>query len=93
MTESLPAVHVRVSGRVQGVGFRYFTQEKAEAQGLKGWVRNCPDHSVEAEASGPKEAIETWIEQLKQGPPLARVDHLAVAWTEKSFLAEGFRIE
>ena len=73
-TESTQAaVYVRVSGRVQGVGYRYFAEEKAQALGLTGWVRNLPDGDVEAEAEGPREALEDWLKQLHRGPSFARV--------------------
>lgn len=69
-----------MTGRVQGVGFRFFAEEKAQKAQLTGWIRNLQDGSVECEVEGPREAIEQFIEELKKGPPLARVDHLDVAW-------------
>ena len=68
-----------VSGRVQGVGFRYFVRQKAAEIGLAGWVRNRPDGTVEAEAGGSLEQLEAFEAALRAGPPLARVDHVAVA--------------
>ena len=62
-----------VSGRVQGVGYRYFTQEAAMLEGLSGWVRNLPDGSVEIFAEGDAEAVERFSHRLAQGPPLSRV--------------------
>ena len=76
----MTAVHVVIQGRVQGVGFRFFAQETAVAHGLKGWVRNRPGGEVEAEAEGELAAIEKWLEDLRKGPPLARVDSLQVDW-------------
>ena len=66
----------RVEGRVQGVAFRYFTQQTAQRLGIVGWVRNLPDGAVEAEASGPESALERFEESLRQGPPHARVTRL-----------------
>ena len=67
-------LHVRVSGRVQGVGFRWAAQARAQELGLCGWVRNLPDGGVEAEFEGAAaalDAIEAWC---RKGPPLAFVD-------------------
>ena len=63
-----------VSGRVQAVGFRWFTQKAAVRLGLTGWVRNLPDGRVEAVAQGLPEAIEAFEEALKSGPRFARVE-------------------
>lgn len=73
-------VHARVRGRVQGVGFRYTTQEEARRLGLAGWVRNLPDGSVEAAAEGPRAALERFVAFLHQGPRLARVVNVDVTW-------------
>ena len=70
------AVEVRVRGRVQGVGFRAWTQAEAGARGLAGWVRNEPDGSVQALISGPGERVADMVSALHRGPPLARVDHV-----------------
>jgi acylphosphatase len=67
-----------ITGRVQGVGFRYFALEAAEREGLHGWVRNLPDHSVEALAEGDAEAIDRFERRLRAGPPGARIDHVEV---------------
>ena len=63
-----------VSGRVQGVGFRWFVREAARQHRLAGWVRNRPDGSVELEAAGDDAAFREFMETLRQGPPGARVD-------------------
>lgn len=65
-----------MSGRVQGVGFRYFVQDRALELGLRGWVRNLPDGSVEAAAAGPPEALDRLEARLRQGPARARVDRM-----------------
>ena len=77
---SSSAVHLIIQGRVQGVGFRYFAQEEANALNLAGWVRNLPEGHVEAYAEGPRADLETWTQRLRQGPPLSRVDHVHVKW-------------
>jgi len=63
----------RVTGRVQGVGFRYFVAAHARALGLTGWARNLLDGSVEVQAAGPADALATLEERLREGPPHARV--------------------
>ncbi len=67
-----------VHGRVQGVWYRGWTVDQAEALGLDGWVRNCRDGTVEILASGTEEAIAALIERCRRGPPAARVDDVAV---------------
>ena len=66
-------VHLRIFGRVQGVGYRAWTAQKAKKLGLTGWVRNLTDGSVECAAQGPKEAVQALIAACHAGPPLARV--------------------
>ncbi len=69
-------VHLRVTGRVQGVGFRWFVTAEANRLGLAGWVRNNADGSVELEAEGALKAIEQLRERVRQGPPAARVERV-----------------
>lgn len=71
-------VHLIVSGHVQGVGFRAFTQEQAKALGLTGWVRNRANGTVEAVIEGPAEKVKALLEKLKRGPESARVVKLNV---------------
>jgi acylphosphatase len=65
--------HVVIRGRVQGVGFRAWTEYTALEQGLEGWVRNRRDGAVEAVFAGPPEAVAEMIESCRQGPPGAHV--------------------
>jgi len=67
-----------ISGRVQGVGFRYFTEAAAAREGLQGWVTNLPDGRVEVSAEGEAEAIERFERQIGHGPPGARVGNVQV---------------
>ncbi len=66
-------VHVRVAGRVQGVGFRYSAYHEARRLGVCGWVQNQPNGDVEGEAEGPAAAVERFLTWWRQGPPLAQV--------------------
>jgi acylphosphatase len=65
-----------VSGRVQGVGFRYFVQRAAQELGLKGYVKNRADGTVEAYASGTSERLDAFKRRLWEGPGLSRVDNV-----------------
>ena len=67
-------VHVFISGRVQGVAYRYFARDRAIALSLTGWVRNLNDGRVEVLAEGETESIERFVDELRRGPRLARVD-------------------
>src|SRR3954469_13273131 len=75
---ALRQVHVFVSGKVQGVGFRAFTKEKADEVGVKGWVKNLLDGRVEAVMQGPSDAIRKVLAGVKRGPRSARVDGVEV---------------
>lgn len=66
--------HFRIHGRVQGVGFRYWTQQEARQLGLDGWVRNCPDCTVEAVATGRDDLLDAFEQWLQHGPPGATVE-------------------
>jgi acylphosphatase len=66
--------HVVIRGRVQGVGYRAFTEYTAHDRGLEGWVRNRRDGAVEAVFAGPSGAVAAVIEACRRGPPGARVD-------------------
>jgi len=67
-------LRIVVSGRVQGVGFRYATVREAERLGLLGWVRNTYDGNVEIVAEGPQDSVSDLLVWCRAGPPSARVD-------------------
>jgi acylphosphatase len=69
-----------VSGRVQGVGFRYFVLREAMALGLTGWVANIPGGAVRCVAEGPRPSLESLEDRLRDGPPSAIVERVSVAW-------------
>ena len=70
--------HVLVSGRVQGVGFRWYARETAERLGLGGWVKNLTDGRVELLLEGREPAVEAMLVWLERGPPAAHVKNLEV---------------
>ena len=85
-------LQARVSGDVQGVGFRFFVVRRAGELGLRGWVANRPDGSVETVAEGPRPQLERLVEALRQGPPGAEVDGVDVSWQQPKGDLSGFII-
>jgi len=85
-------VQVLVTGRVQGVCFRDFTQREAATLGLTGWVRNLPDGRVEAIAEGTRDLLENFISRIRQGPALSRVDDVQLIWSSGESEFRDFRI-
>ena len=71
------ALRVVISGRVQGVGFRYFTRRAAQRLDLVGWVKNLPSGEVEVRVAGAPVTLEVFRQRLRQGPPGSRVDALS----------------
>jgi len=65
--------HIRIHGKVQGVGYRFFATRVARRLGLKGFIENNRDGTVEATVEGEKTAIDEWLEELKEGPRYAEV--------------------
>lgn len=74
--------HVWVTGRVQGVFFRQETARFARHGGLAGWVRNLPDGRVEAVFEGAREAVESMVSWMGEGPPLAYVEEVESEWED-----------
>jgi acylphosphatase len=72
------AVTVKVTGRVQGVAFRWEAQREAIRLGVTGWVRNEPDGAVAAHLEGDEEAVDAMVAWCREGPPAARVRDVAV---------------
>ena len=70
-----------VTGRVQGVSFRYYAEREAQRLGVGGWVRNEPDGSVAAYVEGDPDAVDAFVAWLHQGPPAARVERVDVEET------------
>ncbi len=84
---------VRVYGSVQGVFFRYFVQDMARRFGLKGYVLNLPTgDAIEVEAEGDRQLLDKLVEQLKIGPPAARVEKVEVSWSDFSGQFSSFKI-
>ncbi|WP_460795659.1 acylphosphatase [Microbacterium sp. GXF0217] len=87
----MTSIRVRVTGRVQGVGYRWFVNDLAAAGGIAGWVRNRHDGSVEAELHGEALKIDGMLDAMSRGPRSARIDDLEVTEIpEHAF--DGFEI-
>jgi acylphosphatase len=71
-------VHVRAHGFVQGVSFRWYARQHAQSLALSGWVRNCPDGTVEAVAEGQDDAVARFVDWMRHGPSMAQVERLDV---------------
>jgi len=86
-------VHTVITGRVQGIGFRYFVLRNAKQLRLVGWVRNCTYGAVEIVAEGHKQDLEHFVSKLKIGPSMAWIQHVSTRWqpAENNFV--GFVIK
>ena len=93
MSETIARMHVTVRGRVQGVGFRFQTQQAAEEFGLTGWVANRSDRSVEVVAEGPRATLDRFLTFLKRGPSMAQVTNLQHEYLPATREFDEFRIE
>ena len=89
---TMEAIHAVVSGRVQGVGFRYSTEAMGRRLGLTGWVRNQTDGTVETWAQGPPEVVDAFISYLKEGPLHASVTSVDLSRVEPDPALTTFRI-
>jgi acylphosphatase len=85
-------IEATVTGRVQGVGYRYFVLREADALDLVGWVANENDGSVRLVAEGPHEALQTLLERLREGPPGAHVARVSEAWMAALGRFESFGV-
>ncbi|NIM92828.1 MAG: acylphosphatase [Anaerolineales bacterium] len=82
--QTVKCAHVYITGRVQGVNFRYYTRQQANSLGVKGWVRNLMDGRVEALFVGEGERVQRMIDWCHVGPRASQVDNVEVHWEEVS---------
>ncbi|MBY3221909.1 acylphosphatase [Rhizobium sp. 25PS6] len=92
MSDHDKAVRVRISGKVQGVGFRIWTRDEAVRLGLTGWVRNEEDGAVVAVIAGPDTAVTTMIERFRRGPLGASVSGVETETAQLEKKPSNFRI-
>ncbi|HWI75479.1 MAG TPA: acylphosphatase [Sphingomicrobium sp.] len=85
------ARRVRITGRVQGVFFRAWTADEARALSVAGWIRNRSDGSVEAHLEGEEEAVDELIQLIREGPPDAEVQGVAITESDSEGL-NGFEV-
>jgi acylphosphatase len=85
-------VRILISGRVQGVAYRYFAEKYAVAYGITGWVRNLSDGCVEVLAEGDRGRLDLFLARLKEGPRMARVEGFDVGWESYTGEFPDFRI-
>ncbi|MBI2981651.1 MAG: acylphosphatase [Deltaproteobacteria bacterium] len=84
--------HLWISGRVQGVCYRAWTEEVANSLQLTGWVRNLPTGDVESLLEGEKSRVEEMIQKCRQGPTTARVKEVRVEWEPFQGRCPDFRV-
>lgn len=88
----MPGFHATVTGRVQGVGFRYFVQRHATRLRIRGFARNLPDGNVEVQAEGAADSLNQLLVELKKGPGMSRVEDVSVIWKQTPEGFEDFSI-
>ena len=84
---------VQIEGLVQGVFFRYSTQQKAQELGVNGWVRNLPDGNVECLLEGDRDNVEALMQWCHHGPSGAHVDKVSMTWEPFQGDCKGFFIK
>ena len=85
-------VNMKITGKVQGVGFRYFVLREAQKLGINGWVSNKSNGDVEALAQGEKEGLDHFIAKVKQGPAFSGVEDVSLNWVNEADQYFGFEI-
>ena len=90
--EDTLTVNMKITGKVQGVGFRYFVLRQAQKLGINGWVSNKSNGDVEALAQGEKADLEQFIAKVKEGTTFSRVDNVNLEWMNKDEQYFGFEI-
>jgi len=92
MAEALKGIHIVISGVVQGVGFRWFVLRVAEKYGVKGFVRNLYDGSVEIVAEGSESTLEAFLDEVRIGPRHAHITGVKSEWLDYKGNDKEFRI-
>jgi acylphosphatase len=89
----MKCIHILISGKVQGVAYRYYMEKMARSLNLKGWVRNTEDGRVEAVIEGEDDSVNAMIEWCRKGPPAAKVSHVEVRDELSMENFNGFKIK
>ena len=90
--EDTLTVNMKITGKVQGVGFHYFVLRQAQELGITGWVSNKSNGDVEAFTQGEKADIEQFIAKVKEGPSFSRVEDVSLNWVNEADQYFGFEI-
>lgn len=88
----MKSLKINITGRVQGVGYRFYALQKAQEHNIYGWVKNEMDSSVTVTACGESDKLELFIESLKTGPSLSRVDEIKILESSETILYSDFSI-
>ena len=91
-SENILTVNIKITGKVQGVGFRYFVLRQAQELGITGWVSNKSNGDVEALAQGEKADLEQFIAKVKEGTTFSRVEDVSLNWVNEAEQYFGFEI-
>ena len=91
-SEAILTENLTISGKVQGVGFRFFVQQQAQELAINGWVSNKSNGDVEALTQGEKADLEQFIAKVKEGTTFSRVDNVNLEWMNKGEQYFGFEI-
>ena len=92
-SENILTVNIKITGKVQGVGFRYFVLRQAQKLGINGWVSNKSNGDVEAFAQGEKADLEQFIAKVKEGPSFSRAEDVSLNWLNEAEQYFGFEIK
>ena len=90
--DGLKAVHILISGRVQGVGFRWFAEKRASELEVAGYVRNLPGGAVEVLAQADEQTLESFCQELREGPRFAKVEELSMKTVPVDVDLQGFGV-
>lgn len=91
-SDRMERLSARITGRVQGVGFRHFTTKRAQSLGCTGWVRNETDGSVRLEAEGPRSDLNDLLDAVHEGPRSARVEDVSATFEDPTGEFDHFRV-
>ncbi len=84
---------ITITGRVQGVGFRYFASNRANELGVTGWAKNSVDGSVQIVAQSDEPTLKTYVDYLRLGPTLSRVDKISVYKSDVTTVFDNFSVK
>lgn len=93
MIENIKTYSILISGRVHGVGFRYFSVSLADKYDIKGYVKNTPDHKVEIICQGDKDDLDSFIKDIRKGPAFSVINGIRVEDVPVNEAYNSFKIK